>query len=645
MSKLNYRPEIDGIRAIAVLSVIFYHAGFGVFSGGYLGVDIFFVLSGYLISTILLNEINSGNFSLVNFYERRARRILPMLFFITVLCIPFAWFWLLPADFKSFSQSVVAITFYLSNIFFWKTTDYFSTYVDLKPLIHTWSLAIEEQFYLIFPFCLLFISKLKNRWKYITLAVCITVGLLFAHRLSLNDPKTSFYFLHTRAWELMVGAFVALHLGNISEKTLGRFFLNLFCIIGLLLVIIPIFVFDKQTPTPSFFTAIPVIGVALLITYANRTTWVGRLLATRFLVGIGLISYSAYLWHQPIFAFTRHRFMIDPSSLFMTGLILVILFLSYLSWQYIEKPFRDKRYFSRAKIVIGAVIISVLLVCFGLLGHIENGFPNRAGIAVEVSSEVDFPRVDNGWCFYSIDSISSLVLKKGNVACELGSKSSSKKALLFGDSYAGQYEPFWDVLAKTLDFKVDSITTNWCFPSLQKDFTGPPSSRAFQQCLINRQVVSESISSYDFVVVGGSWGVVYDQGKINSLYEFIKFAASRTKFVVIMPTPKQFDADPVAFYKKSKLFNSEFDVSKIRQTKDINAKFANNLIKEFSKNFNNVIYLDRDVIFSVDQKPSDVTIENMPFSSEGLHISIYGSKKAAESFLKSEQYQNILKML
>ena len=160
---MNYRREIDGLRSLAVMPVILFHAGFHVFSGGFVGVDIFFVISGYLITTILVNEMDQGNFSIVNFYERRARRILPVLFFIMLLCLPFAWLWLIPTEMKSFSQSLVAVSVFSSNILFWLTSGYFGAVAELKPLLHTWSLAVEEQYYMIFPLLLLLGWRLGKR--------------------------------------------------------------------------------------------------------------------------------------------------------------------------------------------------------------------------------------------------------------------------------------------------------------------------------------------------------------------------------------------------------------------------------------------------------------------------------------------------
>ncbi len=178
---MNYRREIDGLRALAVLSVILFHAGFETFSGGFVGVDVFFVISGYLVTTIILAELEQGSFSILNFYERRARRILPALFLVMLVCVPFAWFWLLPSDMKDFSQSLVAVSVFASNILFWRESGYFDTAAELKPLLHTWSLAVEEQYYVLFPLFLMLFWRLGKR------SILVMLGLVFVASLDVAE--------------------------------------------------------------------------------------------------------------------------------------------------------------------------------------------------------------------------------------------------------------------------------------------------------------------------------------------------------------------------------------------------------------------------------------------------------------------------
>lgn len=219
---MEYRREIDGLRALAVLPVILFHAGFKTFSGGFIGVDVFFVISGYLITTIILAELEQGKFSIVNFYERRARRILPALFLVMLVCIPFAWIWLLPSDMKGFSHSLIAVAVFASNILFWSESGYFDTATELKPLLHTWSLAVEEQYYVLFPLFLMLLWKLGKRCILVILGVVFAGSFAVAEWKSYAEPAAAFYLLPARAWELLIGAFAAFYLSKDNRKEFDK---------------------------------------------------------------------------------------------------------------------------------------------------------------------------------------------------------------------------------------------------------------------------------------------------------------------------------------------------------------------------------------------------------------------------------------
>ena len=244
---MRYRPEIDGLRALAVIPVILYHAGFKLFGGGYVGVDVFFVISGYLITTIILAELETGTFSLVHFYERRARRILPALFVVMFACLPFAWMWLVPADMKLFSQGLVAVSTFASNILFWRKSEYFGGASELNPLIHTWSLAVEEQYYVLFPLFLMLTWKLGKRWIVGILAIVFLVSLGCAQYFIYSQPTFDFFMLPTRGWELLIGAFIAFYYANHNNKKHNLTIEQAGSLIGLLLITYSIFAYNDQT--------------------------------------------------------------------------------------------------------------------------------------------------------------------------------------------------------------------------------------------------------------------------------------------------------------------------------------------------------------------------------------------------------------
>ncbi|MET0290832.1 MAG: acyltransferase family protein [Steroidobacteraceae bacterium] len=370
-----YRREIDGLRALAVVPVVLFHAGFELFSGGFVGVDVFFVISGYLITTILVNERRSGRFTLVGFYERRARRILPALFLIMALCLPAAWLWLLPADMLGFSQSLVGVVTFASNVLFWLTNRYFDTAADFKPLLHTWSLGVEEQFYVAFPVLLVLLTRASRRGLWWVVASIAVVSLCLAQWASIHKPDAAFYLLPTRAWELMVGSLLALHLLEGQRPFEHRpAFQEFGAALGFALIVYSIFAFDATTPLPGLPALVPTVGAALIIWCANGSTFVGRVLGLPLFVGIGLISYSAYLWHQPMLAFARHAADGTPSPLLMGALAVLTIPLAWLTWRYVELPFRDRRHFTRGQIFAFGAAGSVLFAGIGLVGHFSNGY-------------------------------------------------------------------------------------------------------------------------------------------------------------------------------------------------------------------------------------------------------------------------------
>jgi peptidoglycan/LPS O-acetylase OafA/YrhL len=375
---MKYRADIDGLRALAVIPVILFHAGFEYFSGGFVGVDIFFVISGYLITTIILTEKDQGIFSLKTFYERRARRILPALFLVMIVSIPLAWFFLLPSDMKDFSQSLIAVSLFSSNILFWQETGYWGVENELKPFLHTWSLAVEEQYYFIFPIFLMLMWRFRKPVvlaSFIVIAIC---SLTFSHWAAYNLESANFFLLITRAWELAIGAVIAFYFvyGGVGRiKIISNKLINqLMSFIGSLLIIYSIIVFDESIPFPSLYALVPTLGAGLIILFSSKNTVVGQVLGSKVFVFVGLISYSAYLWHQPLFAFAKHYSLTEPSELVFSVLVLGTLLLAYISWRYVEKPFRNKKLVSSKNILSFWIVGSTFFIGFGLAGHITDGF-------------------------------------------------------------------------------------------------------------------------------------------------------------------------------------------------------------------------------------------------------------------------------
>ena len=414
---MKYRAEIDGLRAIAVVPVILFHAGLDLFSGGFVGVDMFFVISGYLITTILIEDIENRRFSIVNFYERRARRILPALFFVMLVCIPFAWMMLSDAVLNKFGSGLIGVSVFLSNVVFWRQQGYFADSAELNPILHTWSLAVEEQYYLLFPLFLILAWRFgKNRVIWMIVAMAI-ISLLLSEWGWRNTPGANFYLAPTRAWELFAGTIAAFIVQKKGVQSSNRLSL-----IGLAAIIFSIFAYDESTPFPSVYALIPVLGVVLLVLYADRETLAAKLLSTKGMVGIGLISYSAYLWHQPVFAFVRvynQKISLD----WFTTLVLIIatFILSYVSWRFIEKPFRARNVLK--KYTLFASSTTSLLIIFAI-GYASK----RATIDMEYKlayllsqnnyvyyENMDDRRFIEARLFYPLEPVNSIIVGSSRV--------------------------------------------------------------------------------------------------------------------------------------------------------------------------------------------------------------------------------------
>lgn len=462
---MKYRGEIDGLRSLALLPVIFFHAGFQLISGGFVGVDVFFVISGYLITSILLNDLRADRFSIIHFYERRARRILPALFLVMLVCLPLAWLFLLPSDMESFSNSLIAVSFFLSNVMFWQTSGYFDTATELKPLIHTWSLAVEEQYYVLFPLFLLLAWRLGRWWIAGLLAVIAILSLAAAQWGSVHFPSSTFYLLPTRAWELIIGALVALYYNNVDIRKHKYWYAELGSLLGFSLILYAVFTYSKHTPFPSLYAIAPTVGSALIIIFATHKTLIGKLLGSKPFVGLGLISYSSYLWHQPLFAFARIANIEKPGSLMMFGLSVITLALAYLTWRFVERPFRNKHHYSRKQVFIFSCACSAFFIFVGGVGNIFNGFPQRYSAEQQVlldlgnkSHKETMGVYGLGRCFIDYEQSFHTLLENKCVS----QNSNFRKVVVFGDSEAAHLMHGVRGVFPKLGFNVQQWTATSC---------------------------------------------------------------------------------------------------------------------------------------------------------------------------------------
>jgi peptidoglycan/LPS O-acetylase OafA/YrhL len=514
--QLQYRKEIDGLRAIAVIPVIFFHGGVFGFDGGYVGVDIFFVISGFLITSIILNEKSTNTFSLINFYERRARRILPALS-VVLLFTTIAAFLFLPADLLAdYSRSLASVSTFSSNIFFYLTSGYFSIASDHKPLLHTWSLAIEEQYYVFFPLLLMSFWFLGKRHLGVLIALCSFASLLFSEYLALRGKiDFNFYLIFSRAWELGFGSLLAfVNVQNIVIKRRDR---ELLSCLGILLISYAILFFDRQTPFPGFYALIPVSGVCIIIAFANQTTYIGKILASKYLVSMGLISYSLYLWHQPLFAFLRLKTIGEPALIMYLLAIALTFILASISYKFVEQPFRNKALYSRKAIFQLSAFSTIFFLVIGLSGHAVKGFANSLKFSPYTKTLVHSPKRKEchtrGTDYLRPDK-----------ACQYFGSNVSWAVL--GDSHT--VEPAFALanILKEQDVGLIHLSFSGCPPAILFDVPRPGCSKWTNEALS----YLEDLESIDHVLIGYRYSMFLQGNEAKSILGGVLNASGEQTF-------------------------------------------------------------------------------------------------------------------
>ena len=667
---MKYRPEIDGLRALAVLPVMLFHAGFDAFSGGFVGVDIFFVISGYLITSIIMSELDAGKFSLLDFYERRARRIIPALVLVILACMPAAWFLLVPSDLEDFASSALSVIIFASNFFFWQQSGYFETAAELKPLLHTWSLAIEEQYYFLFPLLMMGVWGLSRRHILTMFVGVFAASLLYAQFTIQYYPSTAFYLLPTRIWELMLGVLCAYYL---RVKTLQHpsVWYESISIIGLALIVYSVIYFDEFTQTPSLSTLIPTGGAALVILFASHSQWTRYFLSGKLIVGIGLISYSAYLWHQPLLAFARHRVMGEPHPLIMSSLLLIALLLAWLSWYFVETPFRRRRFCKSQRAVFLNTVASLMMVFIIAAPLVYyHGFPGRMP-EYRWEPENDYA-VENLW---NDKALRYLGFPKhsewtnANVTIPISDNISSNKVLIIGDSHAGHLAFYSRHLTAVLNYEVHLISQAGCPPLLGyykiygvERKSPPPRELACKKQVIEWQgYIEKHADEYDLVILAAKWNSLvsdhdysfkrhgrhaivpltytatrevipryrYLPEAIRHTYEIVNHAGANV--VMLGQSPLlSWDASQCDFVASPRCAAPDFETAKQQQTK------IDHLVSESRLGPEDGFFYLRPFELFCDSlnRVCKVRDEANVYYSDDNHLSRLGSVKLAEWYLK-----------
>lgn len=540
-SRSNHVAWIDGLRAVAVLPVVFFHAGIPGFGGGFIGVDVFFVISGFLITKILLRSSETSlRRALAFFYIRRARRILPALFLVTAASTLIGWLTLGPAQFVAFLKSALATIFMVSNFYFAEGFGYFADNSDELPLLHTWTLSVEEQFYLVFPILFLILQRRGRKWLIGSILFLFVSSLGLAQLLSSTESVGSYFSIATRAWELLFGALAAFlasaNLRALNHRKLTSA-LSTMALISLLLSFIAL---DQRFPYPSLWTMIPVAATSGILVFTTNNSLVSKILSFRPFVVVGLISYSVYLWHQPVFAFWRIHTGREEGILTSVFLIFFVLILAFLSWKFVENPFRNKVLLSNRSAfywLASAALSLLALVLVGLLTTKVIPAETAADRQIQPLThsqiiEVMEKKYDRGTCFLDIDQAVSALTQNG---C-LGSKDSGGRFILFGDSFAAHYA----VGAREY---VGTSFHQWTAASCRPVEMPDQSQRCsdFVDGFLTESL--KALNSSDTVFISARWNSAYEvlgaaefQRRVSKTLEVL--AESGARLVLVGPTPE-----------------------------------------------------------------------------------------------------------
>lgn len=632
-----YRAEIDGLRAVAVVPVVLFHSGIAGFAGGFVGVDVFFVISGYLITKIILQDLAGGRFSIASFYERRARRLLPALLVVLISCLPFAWAWMLPQELAAFGRSLIATALFGSNILFWSESGYFDHATELKPLLHTWSLAIEEQYYLFFPVMLAFVWRWRRSAVLPALLFVILASLAMAEWGWRNKPSANFYFLPSRLWELLIGAVFAVRFGNDEWRS------ETLSLLGLGMILVAMFLFDAATPMPSFWTLLPVAGTALVLGFGRSGTIVARLLSLKPLVGIGLISYSAYLWHQPLLAFARIRNVAAPEGALLWGLLVATLLLAWVTWRFVERSFRGAapRLPRRGQVGVASFASVALVAMIGTALAVGNGFSSRLA--------------PSGDPFNSVTNLDAMLAPNFGLHsdCDAGyfttsancRTSVSPTMALWGDSFAMHLAQALESSATALPFI--QFTLSQCGPVPGLALNG--SVTTWQTCIeFNDNVLKWVLSdaSLKIVVISSPFdqlksdlytrdgtvitnAVDRKESVAEALLQLARQLAAVGKRLVIVSPPPRTGQDLALCYVRSRLMHSGGDgVCDFSATKHRSFSAKSIELLRAVEDSIPIIWLD-ELICNAGR--CSVTYEGEPLYRDSGHLSVPGSARFGAS--------------
>ena len=531
MNNKTYRPDIDGLRAIAVLAVVLFHAFPSRMPGGFIGVDIFFVISGYLISNIIFTELANDNFNFFQFYARRICRIFPALLLVLIVCCAAGWLVLLTGEYAQVGKHVAAGAGFIQNFVLWAESGYFDQTAELKPLLHLWSLGIEEQFYIFWPFILWALAG-SQRNRFIVPVLLALGSFLFCLVSTRSSPIAAFYSPFSRLWELVLGALLAWHATRTPYSApleFWRFTKNGLSIIGLMLIMLGLMLLNKTRDFPGFWALLPTVGASLLIVAGPHAIVNRTLLANRVMTFIGLISYPLYLWHWPILSFSRILENQTLGAWWRVSLVALSIILAWSTYALIERPIKA-RFYQSSTFVWTLILLMFGVGCFGYWTYQQGGIVTRA-VVLASTSRAKLIRMDappkapcSEHSMLSV-GVSAEALK----LCTLyAPKNPLKTIVLWGDSSVISWSPVFLTIAQEKNYAVLSVTHPSCPPILnarKTNFTFEESKFYCADGKIQSQIIQLIKNSRpDLIVWMAAWSVY---ANTEFLTDFSTQAASK----------------------------------------------------------------------------------------------------------------------
>lgn len=590
--KEHYRPAVDGLRGIAVLSVILFHIDPGLLPGGFVGVDVFFVISGFLISLNILREVAEGRFSIGDFYRRRIKRIAPALLLVLCATVIAAQWFLGAVDAERAAESGLWSLLSLGNVYFWlhQDTSYFAAASNEKPLLHLWSLGVEEQFYLIWPLVLLACAKVDRTLLALGMAVVALGSIALAAHVYPTDASFSYYMLPTRAGELLIGAIVAVIVMR-WPVLLRRTGATVAASVGLILLVVSLFWIDERVPFPGWTALLPTLGTALLI-YSDHCgrSWVTTLLTVRPLWWVGLVSYSAYLWHWPLLAFWRYGYReVEPTA--ACALFALTFALAWATYRWVETPARR---FNGSVLRVACMQFALpasAVALFCLVAMRLDGLTFRPGDREELRPVSAYEYV----C--QVDRLDAHVLT--DPRCVTGARDMQPSVLLLGDSNAAHYIGMLTVIAEHMGVAIRNATVSSC-PPIDQDPSGLVDAKRLADCRASQAALAQAVPAYRTVILAGSW-TGYAPGVVDAAAQTARRLASEGHQVIILgksPVVPRYDRD--CAHKVRAFPGGECPSGPLENSRRVSE--VNQQLRQWANTVPGVVYFDANDLLCPDGK-------------------------------------------